>query len=225
MSKKPIYGMPTAGSSSDPRRPLGDLPIDAHPGAVKGDSPMLEPARRASQTLWDTWGKIRNAHETVSDRQRLAAAAQKAVERALSATDKALSALQKNRDVLEAKISSVVCPRSPDALAPEIRAHFRGTSSPFAEASKLLASGDRRSVAAILSAPAYLSGLDDEQHRVLRDLARQRFCPEEAQAVKDIDQAAGRVMMTAGHISETLAPRIREWRGSDAKALEGLANA
>ena len=93
MSKKPSYGLPMVGSSRDPRRPLGDLPVDAHPGAVKGNSPLLNPARKASETLWQTWAKLREAEPNVSDKRRLAQVAQKAAERALSVADNALSAL------------------------------------------------------------------------------------------------------------------------------------
>ena len=206
------------------QQPLQDLPLDAHPGAVKGESPLLNPARKASETLWATWNKLRDAERNVSDKHKLAPLAQKAVERALSSTDKALSALQKNRDTVDAKINQTVLLKTPDALGFEIRAHFKSAKSPFTEVATLVRKGDHRSVAAILNAPAYLSGLTNEQHSTLLELAQKQFCPEETRTLADIDRAAGRLQLTAAHITETLAPRIKEWTGTDDKALEDLQN-
>lgn len=137
MSKRPIPNLPVAGAANDPRRPL-EVPVDAHPDAVKGDSPLLHPARRAQGAIWETYHKIQSAAAEVEDKRRLAAAAQHATTRALSVADNALATLQQSRETVEQKIRNTVCPPSRDEIAPEIRAHFKGTKSPFTELANLI---------------------------------------------------------------------------------------
>ncbi|HNY80780.1 MAG: hypothetical protein RBS72_15000 [Sedimentisphaerales bacterium] len=201
---------------------LQPLPIDAHPDVIVNKSPALNPARSAAKTLWDTWAKLREAEAGVSDKRRLAEAARKTAERALAVTDKALAELQANRDTTEARIAAVVCPKTPDPLGGEIRTHLKGQKHSFILLSDLVRKGDRRTIAAVFAGPAYLSGLDEKQYAALRDLARETWCREDAETVRDIDRAAGRLMLTAQHVSTTLAPLVKKWSGTDDKVLEGL---
>ncbi len=206
---------------------IGDLPLDAHPGAIKGgDNPLLTPAKRASESLWDSWAKLRDTEKSVTDKSKLAPIAQKVVEKALATTDKALDSLRKNRELLTAKVNSVVSPKTGDPLGAEIRSHIKAQKSAFIFLAAAVKSGDKRTLAAALNAPAYLSGLTTEQCSSLLALAQKTFCPEEVLLIENIDKAAARLSRTAEHISTTIAGRIRTWsNAADDDALKGLKNA
>ncbi len=208
---------------------LPKLPPDVHPQVVRNPSPLLEPARKALMTVWDTWAKLTETEQAVADKKRFAPVAQQAVERALSAADKALSALAESRTAVGKKIGSAVCPQAPDPLAAEIRAHFKGQpkgAELFGTLGRHIAKEDRRTLAAVFNAPAYLSGLTDEQHAALIDIARKHWCPDDVKALEDIDDATGRVRRAVDFVTNSLAPFVKEWtRDADAKALEGLKNA
>lgn len=74
----------------------------------------------------------------------------------------------------------------------------------------------------MLTAPAYLTGIDQKQHRTLYDLACEQFAGEDVQARADLDRAIARVERSAHQLTEILAPRIREWRGNDDRILQEL---
>ncbi|MEN6427202.1 MAG: hypothetical protein ABFE13_17745 [Phycisphaerales bacterium] len=208
---------------------LPKLPADVHPGVVQNPSPLLNPARKALTITWDTWAKLTETEQAVADKRRFAPVAQQAAERALSAADKALSVLAESRTAVGKKIAAVVCPPTPDPLAAEIRAHFKAQpkgAGLFGTLGGFITKGDRRTCAAIFNAPAYLSGLTDEQHATLIDIARRQWCPEDVAAMEAMTDAAGRVKRAVDFITSNLAPFVKEWtRDADAKALEGLKNA
>jgi len=223
MSKKRIYGLPMAGSSNDPRRPL-EIPIDAHPDAVKGDSPLLEPARAAQKAVYDVWTKVRAAQTNVADKQKLADVAKRAVERSLAVADQKLERLHQSRQTVAAQIDGVVRPKAPDSVASEIRTYMQGRKEAFTTLAQSIQKGDRRTVAAVLTAPAYLSGLTDNQYGTLLEMAQKVFCPEETQTVADLDRAIARVERSTEQLTTVMAPLVRQWRGNDDKALEELQN-
>ena len=71
------------------------------------------------------------------------------------------------------------------ALAGEIRTHLKGLAKGerVTFVKRAIDEGDRRTVAAVLHAPPYLSGLTDRQLGTLRDFAANAFAPtEHAQA-------------------------------------------
>jgi hypothetical protein len=219
MSQKRIYGQPMAGS-----RPTIEIPIDAHPDVIKGDSPMLEPARRAQTAIWDVWNKVKVAQGEVTDKKRLAEVAQKAVERSLSVTDTNGKHLHQSRKTLVSRIDATVRPKAPDAVGVEIRSHMKAGKKAFFEVAEQINKGDKRTVAAVLTAPAYLSGLDDKQYNTLLDMAQKMFCPDETTTLGQIDKAITRLDRSVEQMTETFAPLIREWLGNDDKALEDLQN-
>lgn len=74
------------------------------------------------------------------------------------------------------------------ALAQEVRAHLRSLpdAERFTFIRKTIESDDRRSVAAVIAAPPFLSGLAPASHAMVRDLAARRWAPvdhAQAQAV------------------------------------------
>ena len=70
-------------------------------------------------------------------------------------------------------------------------------------------SGDRLSVAEVLRAPAYLSGLSQKEHDTLRELAAHQFAPIEARQaeavagmVDHIKRASGGLLQAYGKVIE-----------------------
>jgi len=223
MVSKPTPGLPMRGNDKDPRRPF-EIPIDAHPGIIKGNSPLLEPARRAQTAIWDVWNKVKSAQHEVDDKKRLAQVAQKAVEHSLRVADTSYKHLHQSRQALAEQIDAAVRPKAPDAMGVEIRSHMKAGKKAFAEMAERIQKGDRRTVAAVLTAPAYLSGLDDKQYDTLLGMAEKTFCPDEVATLGQIDKATSRLERSVDQMGETLAPRIRQWQGNDDKALEDLQN-
>lgn len=219
--KQRIHGLPMVNSTK--AQTVGiQIPLDAHPDVIRGKSSLLEPARQASRVMWDVWNKVKVATGEVTDKKRLAGVAQKAVERAFQVTETNVKYLKKSRGVLIEQVAATVTPKAPDALGVEIRAHFKSGNKAFFEVGAAIQKGDKRTVAAVLTAPAYLSGLDDKQYNTLLDMAKKQLCPEDSGTIMDIDNAVARLERSAEQMSTTFAPLIREWLGNDEKALEDL---
>lgn len=196
-----------------PKLRIPALAIDNHPDMVVNEAIALNPARYALKQVWEQWDKLREAEAVTTDKKRLARAAQSVVSHAQKVADDALKNLDSFRKDLEAKVSNGVAPKTMDYAAGEIRAYWKSQRHPFTGLSNLVKAGDRRTLAAILTAPAYLSGLKDDQHQTLLGLARETWFPEETKTLADIDRAGGRVMIVANTVKSTLTPLIKEWSG------------
>jgi len=197
-----------------PKLRIPDLAIDNHPDLVVNESVHLNAARYALREVNAAWAKLRECEAVTTDHKRLAAAATKVVAHADKVTAEALKHLEESRKMLEAKLAAEVTPVRTDQAAAEIRAHFKSQRHPFALLGPLVSQNDRRTLAAILTAPAYLSGLNESQHVTLRDLCRETWYPEETKILKDIDRHGGRVIMLANTVKTTLNPLITEWSGA-----------
>lgn len=192
---------------------IPELAIDNHPDLVTNEAIALNPARYALRQIWDSWNKLREAEAVATDKRRLARAAQSVVNNAQKTAEHALTALEGSRKSLEEKLKTEITPSRMDQAAGEIRAYWKGQRHPFTGLSSLVKQSDRRTLAAVLSAPAYLSGLKDDQHQTLLGLARETWFPEETQIIRDINRHAGRVMIAADTVKRTLLPLIAEWAG------------
>lgn len=216
-----VRGRPPARPA--PARSNRDIavPIDHHPGTIRGEGPSAQSARAAMTALHDAWTRIAEAAgDSTIDPPRLAKAAQSAMERALAAADRATSAIDGRVRDLEAAVTAAVQPRVDPTLAAEVRAYWRekGWASGMVEAMR----EDVRTASAILSAPGYLSGLDAERMATMRRLAVDAHA-REAQAALDEAVAARRKVETAsGRMIELVAPRLREWSEPESEGLARL---
>jgi len=192
---------------------IPDLAIDNHPELVTNEAIALNPARYALRQIWESWAKLREAEAVTTDKRRLARAAQSVVNHTGKVADEALKNLDSFRKDLDAKVENGVAPKAADPAALEIRAHFKNQRHPVKLFGERVTAGDRRTVAAVLSAPAFLSGLTDEQHRTMRDHARRTFFPEECATIDDIDRHGQRVIIAMSMVKSTLEPLIKEWSG------------
>lgn len=105
------------------------------------------------------------------------------------------------------------------SVATEIRAHVKsladGKRSTFAYAA--VEAGDKQTVAAILHAPAYLSGLTDKQMSALRQRAAYAFAPTESTQLEAV-RKAGTMVATAG------SQLVERYSRVQAMASNGKAN-
>jgi hypothetical protein len=114
------------------------------------------------------------------------------------------------------------------AQAGEIRAFMKAQKTKAILAvMAAIEAGDRQTVAAVLSAPAYLSGLDTRQAVAVRQLAERQFAPVESEqraAVADLaERLVGAASSFAGHFKEMVAPPDPAVVAADARIGE-LAN-
>ena len=179
--------------------------------------PARRPEGRRSPRFTTTYGKINETAVRVGDKGRLAAAAQPFAERALNSAWRALTTLTKQRDHLDVEIESALTKSSPQAG--EVRAYWRGQTKPIAALSKLFRDADLTTISAVLTAPAYLSGLDDKQQGLLRVMAAEAVAPDKVRQRAETADAARRVERAMTHFTETIAASLRDWSDEDSKII------
>ena len=85
---------------------------------------------------------------------------------------------------------------------------------------EIVETGDLTTIAAVLSAPAYLSGLTEKQHDLIRTFAAQTLAPEQTAQRAEAVEALGRVTKANDHFMERIGNQLREWRDDDAKIIQ-----
>ncbi|MEM6257622.1 MAG: hypothetical protein AAGI37_04845 [Planctomycetota bacterium] len=228
---KPVPNLPTVDSAQG--RALAQKfkpPIDADPRHMrgeqleaKGNEGLLRDAQGAAAAMFKVWGTVADLRDKVQDKQLLAKKSQSAVERSLREAEPKIARLRERRDAEQAKIKAMFDAGERDQLGREVRDFARtreGDSMVFI--GELISAGDQRSVAAVLAAPAFLTGLTPEQQAAARGMAERQFAPEGTQLVDDLDRAIGRLEQTTDAMTSTIAPMINEWRGGDAALLQQL---
>ena len=202
-----------------------DIPPDHHPGTLRGDSPGSQLGREALTGVYDTIGKINDTAAQVTDKARLAAAAQPIVERALERSERAVATLTAQRDQLDQEIAEAITPLVEPALAAQVRTHWAASAGAkkLTALREVIEAGDTTTMSAVLGAPAYLSGLSEHNQGLLRVNAAQTVAPERVQARRETEAALTRVQAAAEHLSTTMAGRLRSWRDEDSRIIaEGL---
>ncbi len=203
-----------------------EVPIDYDPRTIVGDGASAQTARGAMNALHGAWMKIRDAAaDRTVELPRLAKAAQGAMERALTASDAAQERIVAQVRQLESEIVSLTQPRVDPTLAAEVRAYWRerGWTKGLPQA----VAADARTASAILSAPPYLSGLDDKQREVIRQAAIHAHAAAKQAALDEATRAHDKVVSASGRMMEIVVPRIRDWsrpESEDLAALETYGN-
>lgn len=80
--------------------------------------------------------------------------------------------------------------------------------------------GDAATMSAVLSAPAYLSGLTDKNQAVLRLVAAAAVAPDMVAQRGETADALARVERATDHFMQTIASKLRDWRDEDAKIIQ-----
>lgn len=139
-------------------------------------------------------GQVRRFH---GHEHEYAAAAEEAFNRASKTADARMGELQKYRARLEGEVAEALA--DPSRLAVEVRAHVKALpdGERFGFAVAAVERGDLPTVAALLQAQPFLSGLAAEQHDILRERAAAKFAPVSSSQLKAVDAVMERVR-TAG---------------------------
>jgi hypothetical protein len=176
------------------------LPPDIHPAVLKSGDPdarsavadVYNAARKVKDTsreiseqgrpllkqkkmterdkaLQETWAETQRAQQ-----QELLRRSASMIEAAGTKADKAIATLAARIQHADGEIAKALVPRAQDGpMHTEIRAMIRSRGDDaISVVTSAINSGKRDVVAAVLGAPAMLSGLSDEHHQTLATLAR-----------------------------------------------------
>lgn len=208
-----------------------DVPIDHNPDTIIGEGVSATHAKNAMMSVWGTWNAVKMAAEDPdTPLPTLARVSQQAVERGLAQCDRAVGLISESIKSLESSIEEDVCPRQPDMLAAEIRSYWRtAVSGKDGKLNKGKLSGmmqavaeDKRTSSAILSAPPYLSGLDDKAHALIRQTAVNHWAAERQADLEEAQRAHDKVAAAARRVTELLAPKIAQWANPEPTKLRQL---
>lgn len=136
--------------------------------------------------------------------EELLSAAQRAFNRAARQIDASTASLSNHIRALESRVAAAVddtTARTP--LAAGVRHHVKTLSeNRIGFVSKLINDGDKGSVASILGAPAYLSGLADKDIGVLREHAARTWAPIDTQQLAAAKAVRERVEFSGQRVME-----------------------
>lgn len=200
-------------------------PLDFQPGAVRGEGPAAMRARAVLEILHQTWTEVGEAAGKMNvDLPELARVAQGAVERALRGADKARESIAREVELASRAVDAKIAPAVPDVVQSEIRSHWaqrvggqRAGASRKEAFGELLEAvrGDSRTSSAILSGPAYLSGLDAERFDTVRASAVEAHAKEEAARLQEARQAGELVARASKRLLDELGWRIGRWTSTN----------
>lgn len=173
-----------------------DVPIDLHPDALGGHAKVLDvettigryalaDGRTALTLAYTAIASLNDAEKAVREATGEAPeaffdAADKAVRRATSQLDARVASLSNHIKALETRVAEALA--SPSAVAAEIRSHVKAlpANKRTTFAHEAIQRDDKTTVAALLAAPSFLSGLDDKELGLVRTRAAAKFAPVDA---------------------------------------------
>lgn len=187
----------------DPHHPLGKQALHAVKDALTAAYEVqvaIDKAEKDIRTLtppdaptYVANGKL--VRETGLEEQ-IAVAADRATQRALSTVERRGKELLTMQATLTNAVSVAI--DHPERKAPvgiaegaEIRAHIKSLPAieRMAFLSRAIDAGDKRTAAAVLHSPSYLSGLDQSTHELVRNLASHAFAPAETKILAGVTKA------------------------------------
>lgn len=155
----------------------------------------------------------------------LITAAERAFEGTAKIVDQQTANLNRHVNALETRVASALTdPYSKTPIGAEIRQHVKGLKADerMGFVRSLITSGKKSDVAAILDAPSYLSGLSDETHGLIRDMAADAFAPVDHQQLRATRAVAARVERAAGHMLTAFGNVIAKKNSPAAKAANAI---
>jgi hypothetical protein len=176
---------------------------DAHKAAIAAAAPgsRVDSKGRAHGNL-----RLSAAGYTVApEREReLADAMQLAFDRVMPKVERCLNLIRQQRATIANNVAKALDDRDARtaagiALAQEVRAHMKELPKTERAAFALAAvhTGDKGTVHALLSAPAFLSGLEPDSHGAIRQAAAAKFAPVDHAQVTAADKVISHVERAA----------------------------
>lgn len=206
-------------------------------------SRALAAGREALSTIYRTFGDIETAekelraeageHPQADRAKQLATAAEAAFKRAAAVVNRRVEELLRHQETLAGRVAEAL--EDPErrtreglSIATAIRAHVQsleGETTRIRFLTNAVDAGDRRTVSAVLAAPAYLSGLTDQHVAILRTAAAAKFAPQDSKQLDAVGKVLDRVMAGGSRFAERYAavpqPSVRQ--DKVIKCLEHLA--
>lgn len=205
--------------------------------------PALAVAREALTAAYRLYGAIEDAEKALlgaaptEGRRRLngredefVEAATRAFERNSPVIDKRLAELKTYAGYFEAKLAKVV--EYPEgrgtpgvAMATEIRTHLKSlkASERVGFLGRAVETGDRQTVAAFLSAPAFLSGADGKDQERVRAHAYEKWDPLTSGQLAAVRTMIDRVQAAGGKLFSRYAEALKLRNTPNAKASAKLS--
>lgn len=148
--------------------------------------------------------------------EELVQAVGKSEERVIGAVQRRYDELRRHREALNTRVANaldVPSRKTPEglAVAGAIWAHVKSLPSDkrMSFLTKAVEDGDKTTVAAVLHAPAYLSGMTDKQMATLRHRAAHVFAPTDAAQLEAVEAVMDRVAAAGSRVVERYG-RVRE---------------
>jgi len=172
----------------------------------------------------------------IVDAEEFITAAERALARVSPAVDRRMTELKGYRDALAQRVATALdlpARKTPEglALASEVRAHIKAMKQPAARGKFVLdavEAGDLPTVAAVLHAPPFLSGLDAGTHALACSRAAARFAPVDSGQLEATEVAIAHVAAagttTTRRFGDVLALRTTP-AVKAAKSVKALAGA
>lgn len=186
-------------------RSIEKPPIDFDPLVLTKKGVAIDRARKALGKIFNTWTTVADlAKDESIESGDLAKAGRGAVQKALKQADDVIGDLGRQASRLGGGLDHVL-PEVPDALAAEIRGHWARTGGGVHNALKAVRS-DPRTAAALLGAPAYLSGLDEADLKDVRDVAWETYAGSVQEELDGVERAKA----VLGRATERLRKQVAE---------------
>lgn len=208
-------------------------PVDFMPRPEsEGDTPADAIARQAMTGLYKMWAAIKDAAGNLSEvnLNDLSKLSERGLTKALTKCDSAMSKLQTMETALESKIEELIKPPVSDVFASEIRANIQARLTDSAGRTKSggldkimhLVREDKRVSAAVLGAPAMLSGLDAKAQNLIRQISIDHYAVQTKSELERCRRARDLLERATQRSIEKLAPKLRAWAPPDSSEMKTL---
>ncbi|API58924.1 hypothetical protein BSL82_06020 [Tardibacter chloracetimidivorans] len=199
---------------------------------------MADPARRrqhaaerGGRTDYSDNVRMKNGKPTrVVDAEDFITAAEQAFARVSPAIDRRMKELNGYRDVLATRVATALdhpARKTPEglALAAEVRAHVKAMKKPEQRMQfvvQAVEAGDIPTVAAVLHAQPFLSGLDAPAHAVVRSRAAAKFAPVDNAQLGATEAAINHVAASSSALVKRYGDILALRNAPAAKAAKSL---
>ncbi len=206
----------------DTRMTLG-LAVDYHPDTIPVNkaSGASNFARSALDVFYTAWATIRST--AADDRVPLAdlsAAADKVYNRMNNTLGQASTKIEGCVKHAVEEVDKVIMQRLEPSLQQEIRAHLNNL--PNRGARMEACRSDVRCAAALLTAPACISGMKPDDIELIRGMASEIHAPEQHAALQTALRCQDKVVKAHGKLLREMGPRIEAWRAPSSQNLAKL---
>ncbi len=197
-----------------------DITPSEHPSIIQGSGPGATAAKAAMGKMYESHGALIDLGKSVKDKTQIPGAATGPMEKAVSTAGEAQELLTSQIVTLAGEIATEI-KGNPTPAAAEIRAYWNGKGSKrILELGQIFTEGkDRDTMAAILSGPAYLSGLTPDNMLMLRDQAAQSLCPEKRELLAETRTALGILDKAVETFTSKTTALLNRWASKDAKII------